>query len=133
MKVLVRIILIFAALIVLVACWGALGSKTVRGRVIDKDTGAGIQGVTVKAIQRGWGRSGGSTVWDKDYIYTTQTDKDGWFTLSYSRGGTSVHLQFQKDGYHSTKPGYPLQDTYIDYWEKPVITLAKDAEQRKPR
>ena len=103
------------------------GPKVVRGQVIDSVTTEGIEGVTVRAAQRGWGFAvGGSLVWDKDYDTTVMTGRDGRFSLWYYRGGTSVHLQFSKDGYRSTKPGYPLQDTYIDFWEKPIVKLERN-------
>ena len=124
MKLFVRIFIAVVAFTVLVAGWISFAPKTVRGRVIDSDTSAGIEGVTVKGLQRGWGWSNGSLVWDKDYTYITHTDADGSFALSYSRGGSSIRLQFYKDGYRSTKAGYPLQDTYVDYWDKPIIYLA---------
>ncbi|MFL6388910.1 MAG: carboxypeptidase-like regulatory domain-containing protein [Terriglobales bacterium] len=126
MKIVAYILVTLITVAVAVALWTGSATKTVHGRVIDNKSGAGIEGVTVKAIQRGWGTSNGTLVWDKDFIYITQTNHDGWFDLSYSRGGDSVHLQFTKDGYHSTKPGYPLQDTYVYYSEQPVVVLAKN-------
>lgn len=104
--------------------WMGFGPKVVRGRVVDSATGGGIKDVTVRALQRGWGRSAGYTVWDKTYDYSAITDEDGRFVLKYYRGGASVHLQFSKQGYRATKAGYPLQDTYVDFWESPQVQLA---------
>jgi hypothetical protein len=106
--------------------WIGCGPKVVRGRVVDSVSGKGIGGVTVRSAERGWGISNGSLVLDKDYVNTTRTDATGYFTLQYRGGGTSVHLQFSKEGYHATKAGYPLQDTYIDFWEQPNIRLEEN-------
>lgn len=120
------VVLTIAIILGLGVLWLNLGPKVVRGEVVDSITAEGIDGVTVLAAQRGWGFSGGSLVWDKDYHTTVTTNPDGRFTLWYYRGGSSVHLQFSKDGYHSTNPAYPLQDIYIDFWERPVVRLERN-------
>ena len=117
-----RFIIIIFVIFILAFLWIYWGPKPVSGQVVDSVTGNGIASVTVSAWQRGWGYDD-YLVWDKNYYSTTVTDQNGRFKLWYYRGGTSVHLQFSKDGYHSTKPGYPLQDTYIDFWEKPTVKL----------
>ncbi len=122
MKTTIAVIL---SVLVLILLWINAGPKHVQGQVVDSITGKGIEGVTVRALQRGWGWSG-YLVWDKDYTTTATTDRDGRFSFWYCRGGTSAHLQFSKDGYRSTKAGYKLQDTYIDFWESPTVMLQAD-------
>src|SRR3989338_1695317 len=99
--------------------------KHVSGQVLDTD-GVGVEGAQVEAVQKDWGFIDGQLVWDKAYRYLAETDKDGKFSLWYFHGDvTSVHLRFSKEGYESTKPGYPLNDAYIDFWVKHVIVLKR--------
>ncbi|HLV26048.1 MAG TPA: hypothetical protein VKZ41_07020 [Gemmatimonadales bacterium] len=65
-------------LLVMSAC----GNAQVRGRLVDFRTDDGIANATVTLSQRGWGRSSGGLVWDKEYRATTRTEADGTFQLS---------------------------------------------------
>ena len=52
-------ILIIGIVIGLGLLWVNCGPKLVRGQVIDSVTTKGIEGVTVRAAQRGWGFAAG--------------------------------------------------------------------------
>lgn len=84
----------FGLLLTLLAV-SACADAQVRGRLVDYRTDAPIANATVTLSQRGWGRSGGQLVWDKEYRATTRTGPDGSFELSFpgprvltGRGGT---------------------------------------------
>ena len=116
-----KIIGIIIILILVLMLYFSFGPKVVAGKVVDSQ-GNGIQGVNVRAWQRGFGFSNGSLVWDKDFFYYAKTDSDGNFRMVYYRGGdTSVHLQIYKGDYESNIKN--VKDIYINFWEHPTIKI----------
>lgn len=67
--------------VLLVAMTGCTEAQA-GGRVVDYGNDEPISGATVILTQRGWGRSGGSIVWDKAYTTVSTTDAGGSFKLS---------------------------------------------------
>ena len=99
---------IFVLLIILILVSPAfLFKKVVSGKVIDCATQQPIKSATVTVNQRGWGKSNGQIVWDKDYVYTATTDKNGNFRIEYSVG-SSANLTVKKEGY-----------LWANQWESP--------------
>src|SRR5438552_2942145 len=114
----VVIVIIVLVLLIVGGFWYFAGSKTISGKVVDA-SGRGIPNMTVRAWQRDWGWNG-YLVWDKDYFYSTQTNTDGDFHITYQRGGSSVHLQVYSGDYETNIRN--VKNVYADYWEHPTIS-----------
>ena len=112
-----KIVLIFIVLVIVVFLYSSFGPKIVSGKVVDSNK-KGISGITVRIFQRGWGLSP-YLVWDKDYLYETETGSDGKFKVIYYRGGTDAHLQVYKGNYEDNIKN--VKNVYINFWEHPVI------------
>src|SRR3989344_5832902 len=93
-----KIALATTVVVIAIILYFSFGPKTITGRIVDAQKN-GVSGIKVRVWQRGWGFSAGSLVWDKDYIYATQTDSAGNFRITYYRGGTSAKLQIYEGDY----------------------------------
>ena len=81
--------------------------KFIEGSVVDYQTGASLEGVTVRARQTGWDFSRfPAVVWDRTYDFEELTDKNGKFHIVYDVG-TSAHLWAEKEGYVRFIAWYP--------------------------
>ena len=101
MKVQWIAVLAGGGVVVLAAC---RTTKTITGRVTDFRSGLPMSGVTVQAVQNGWGWSRGP-VWDKDYLTSATTDTEGRFLLPYRVGG-SANLVASLHGYNVFRHWY---------------------------
>lgn len=87
-------------------------TKTIHGRVVDYETHAPLAGVDIFANQSGWGTSGGSVVWDKEYRYRAESGPAGEFVLHY-RVGAVARLTVDREGYNRFS-GYATPGERID-------------------
>lgn len=81
---------------------GASGgcSAGVSGEVRNAETGAPIPGALVEVTDRGWGRSDGTIVWDKDKVHAGRTNAQGRFRIDVDGG---YRLTVRAAGYRTVE------------------------------
>lgn len=85
--------------------------KSIRGTIVDYDTGLPIAHAHAVAAQTGWGMSSNGVVWDKSFPTEAFSDADGRFVVRY-RVGSSARLRFVQDGYNTYRS-----------WQEPNATM----------
>lgn len=76
--------------------------QTITGQVVD-ESGVAISNVEVKACYSGWGWSGNSLVWDKDYCSEpVMTDSSGLYVIDF-KGSGYIRLMGKKEGWIQTR------------------------------
>jgi hypothetical protein len=75
---------------------------SIEGRVFDCGTKQAIAGARVEVHETDWGKRDGSVVWDKDYVYSAETDAQGHYKVEY-RHDSSAKVLVRKDGYRITQ------------------------------
>ena len=103
-------------------------TKTIHGRMVDYETHTPLAGVVVFANQSGWGTSGGSVVWDKEYRYRAESGPAGEFVLHY-RVGEVARLTVDREGYNRFS-GYATPGERIDILLKRLPASARPAPAR---
>ncbi len=95
-KTLPFILCIFIAILSAIGLAGCSSENHIDGIVVDYDTRHPVEGVRVKALQTGWKISMDSVVWDHTYTFSTVTDAEGKFRLTYDVG-SSAKIQTAKE------------------------------------
>jgi len=75
---------------------------SIEGRVFDCQTRQSIAGARVEVHETDWGRGSSGVVWDKDYIYSADTDAQGHYKIEY-RHSSSAKVLVHQDGYRITQ------------------------------
>src|SRR3954464_5117189 len=74
----------------------------IEGRIFDCQTKQAVAGARVEVHETDWGKRDGGVVWDKDYIYSADTDSQGRYKIEY-RHDSSAKVVVHKDGYRVTQ------------------------------
>ena len=91
------ILLVLIIAVYFIFMW-ARREKTISGFVFDCQTNNAVVNAKVSVNQIGWGIDNNRLVWDKSYVYDTQSDTAGFFKISY-RVGNSAKILASKDDY----------------------------------
>jgi hypothetical protein len=74
----------------------------IAGRVFDCQTQQPVPGARVEVHETDWGKGATGVVWDKDYVYSADTDAQGNYSIEY-RHDSSAKVLVHKDGYRITQ------------------------------